>query len=132
MGVALLILQLVSCHTGSSNTIAGAAATTSLAVGAAAASRAAGGCIAICTGETFCNPRTGLCEGLPCAGKCGAGEKCAQTLTDIRCIPEGTTGVETKASAASNNKVPAVVPVTTSPNPTTGSPTVVPAAEQGH
>src|SRR5919201_751825 len=131
VGLALWMVSVAACHTGSSNTILGAATTTGLAMGASAASRGAGGCIAICTGETFCNQRTGLCEALPCSGKCGAGEKCAQTLTDIRCVPEGTTGVETKAAAATS-KVPAVVPLTPSPNPTTGAPTIVPAAEQPH
>jgi hypothetical protein len=126
---ALLLLSAVACKTGSPNTLAGAAATTSAAVGAAVASRAAGGCIAICTGETVCNPRTGLCEALPCSGKCGAGERCAQTLTDIRCIPEGMTGVETKA-AGNGNKTPAVAPIITAPNASTGGPTIVPAAEQ--
>jgi hypothetical protein len=128
--LALLLLPLLACKTGSSNTLAGAAATTGVAMGAAVASRAAGGCVAICTGETFCNQRTGLCDALPCSGKCGAGEKCAQTLTDIRCVPEGTPAVETRAAAAKNTKVPAVVPVTSSPNASTGSPTIVPAAEQ--
>jgi hypothetical protein len=123
----LLLLLLAGCKTGSSNQLGGAAAITSLAVGAAAASRAAGGCIAICTGETFCNPRSGLCEALPCRGKCGSGERCAQTMTDIRCVPDTMTGVESKASAASS-KAPAIVPVT--PPPQSGSPTIVPAAEQ--
>ena len=122
-----LFLLFAACKTGSSNQLLGAAAISSLAVGAAAASRAAGGCIAICTGETFCNPRSGLCEALPCRGKCGSGERCAQTMTDIRCVPDTMTGVEGKASAASS-KAPAIVPVTP-PGPS-GSPTIVPAAEQ--
>jgi len=123
-----LFLLLAACKMGSSNQLVGAAAISSLAVGAAAASRAAGGCIAICTGETFCNPRSGLCEALPCQGKCGSGERCAQTMTDIRCVPDTMTGVESKASAATS-KAPAIVPVTP-PNPSTGSPTIVPAAER--
>ena len=123
-----LLLLLAACRTGNVSQLTGAAAISSLAIGAAAASRAAGGCIAICTGETFCNPRSGLCESLPCQGKCGSGERCAQTMTDIRCVPDTMIGVESKASAASS-KAPAIVPVTP-PNPSTGSPTIVPAAEQ--
>lgn len=123
-----LFLLLAACKTGSSNRLVGAAAISSLAVGAAAASRAAGGCIAICTGERYCNPRSGLCEALPCQGKCGSGERCAQTMTDIRCVPDTMTGVESKAAAATS-KAPAIVPITP-PNPSTGSPTIVPAAEQ--
>jgi len=42
--------------------------------------------------------------------------------------PDTMIGVESKASAASS-KAPAIVPVTP-PNPSTGSPTIVPAAEQ--
>ncbi|HYY53295.1 MAG TPA: hypothetical protein VE755_10500 [Myxococcales bacterium] len=127
--LALLLLPVLACKTGSPGTLAGAAATTGLAVGAAAASRAAGGCIAICTGESFCNAKTGLCESLPCRGKCSFGEHCAQTLTEIRCVPDGTTGVEA-ARAAGSSKAPAVAPIVTAPNATTGSPTIVPAAEQ--
>src|SRR5437868_14257826 len=92
--VAVLLFLSTGCKTGSPNTLAGAAATTSLAIGAAAGSRAAGGCIAICTGETFCNPRSGLCEDFPCSGRCDSGEHCAQTLTDSRYITDGTSGFE--------------------------------------
>jgi hypothetical protein len=44
-------------HTGAAMAING-----SLAAGAAAASRASGGCWAVCTGGLVCNPATGWCE----------------------------------------------------------------------
>ena len=70
-----------------------------------------------------------MCEAFPCSGKCGSGEHCAQTLTDIRCVPDGTPGVEA-ARRAGSSKAPAVAPIVNAPNANTGSPTIVPAAEQ--
>jgi hypothetical protein len=47
-GVVLAAAMLFSCHTGSSNTVAGALIMTPLAIGASALSRAQGGCYAVC------------------------------------------------------------------------------------
>src|SRR3954462_13124058 len=62
--------SLGGCHTGSASTLAGATTMTALALGSAAAERAAGGCIAMCTTGTQCNPKTGLCEVMPCRNQC--------------------------------------------------------------
>ena len=123
----LATVALCACHTGSSNTFAGAATTSAAAVGLAAASRAAGGCIAICTAGTTCNPTKGLCEPLPCRGECGANEHCEQTFSGSKCVSGGPTSVEalvkTKPPA-----VPEVAPATAPPMD--GSPSIVPAAQQ--
>ena len=87
---------LVACKTGSPNTAIGAAVTTAAGLSASVANRAAGGCYAICTAGTVCNPRTGLCDREACDGKCGAGEICEETFTGSKCVA-GTTGVVTKA-----------------------------------
>ncbi|MBL8957056.1 MAG: hypothetical protein JNK82_40155 [Myxococcaceae bacterium] len=53
------------------------------AVGAAAASRATGGCIASCPPGTKCNEQTGLCDTMPCRDQCKADELCQNE----RCVP---------------------------------------------
>jgi hypothetical protein len=126
--VALLCgATLAACHTGGTSTLVGATTMTALAMGSAVAERAAGGCIAMCTTGTACNPQTGLCEVLPCRNQCQATEHCEQTFTGDKCMPGAPTGVESVANA-NKPKIPVGVP--TSSTPTTGGPTVVPAAEQ--
>jgi hypothetical protein len=82
----LPLLFVLACHTGSSNTWAGAAVMTTLAAGSSAANRAAGGCYAVCQQGETCNGETGLCEALPCRGKCKAGETCEEGFFGIKCI----------------------------------------------
>ena len=94
--LAFVALALLACKTGSPNTLAGAALTTAAGIGAAVANRAAGGCIAMCTNGTVCNPNTGLCDRQACDGRCGPSEICEETFTGSKCVA-GTTGVVTKA-----------------------------------
>jgi hypothetical protein len=123
---------LGGCTTGrlgtGSETLAGAAATSAAAVGAALAERASGNCIAICTAGTQCNRNTGLCEPMPCRGECGPNEHCEQTFSGEKCVAGGPTSVETLVKG-STPVVPASVLPATAP-PRSGSPTIVPAAEQ--
>jgi hypothetical protein len=118
---------LVACKTGSPNTAIGAAVTTAAGLSASVANRAAGGCYAICTAGTVCNPRTGLCDREACDGKCGAGEICEETFTGSKCVT-GTTGVATKADRS--GVVIPVAPIVQAPDSNHASPTIVPAAEQ--
>jgi hypothetical protein len=124
----LVSLALAACATGSSNTLVGAAVVTAAGLGAAAASRASGGCIAVCTNGTACNPRTGLCETLPCRGQCGAGEHCEQTFAESKCVPGAETGV-TSVARSGSSKVPAVMPVGAPPS-SSGPPVIVPKADE--
>lgn len=130
MGRASLLasIALAGCITGSSNTMAGAAVMTAAGLGAAAVSRASGGCVAICTNGTACNPRTGLCETLPCRGQCGAGEHCEQTFTESKCVAGPETGV-TSVAKGESTKIPVVMPVSTPPS-SSGPPVVTPKAEE--
>jgi hypothetical protein len=86
----LCVLAASSCHTGSSNTVAGAVIMTSLALGSSAANRAAGGCWAVCQQSERCNENTGLCEALPCRGQCLAGEICEEGFFGVKCLPNAT------------------------------------------
>ena len=124
---ATFVLLLAGCHTGSANTMVGAASMTSLAVGAAALNRANGGCFAVCTAGTACNPRSGLCEVLPCRGQCESGEHCEDNFTGGKCVPGGTTGVEAVARGSAT-KLPYAVPATAEES--SGPPVVTPKAEQ--
>src|SRR2546425_5968960 len=83
----LCVLAVLSCHTGSSNTVAGAAIMTTLALGSSAASRASGGCWAVCQQGERCNEKTGLCEALPCRGLCNQGETCDEGFFGVKCLP---------------------------------------------
>ena len=123
----LAMVLLASCKTGSSNTGVGAATTTAVAMGAAAVSRATGGCIAICTAGTTCNPTRGLCEPVPCRGECGPNEHCEQTFSENKCVSGGPTSVETLVKGKTP-ALPQIVPVTAPP--TDGSPSIVPAAQK--
>jgi len=128
MNRAWFVLLLAACTTGSSNTIAGATTTTALALGAAAVSRSNGGCVAICTNGTTCNPRSGLCEQLPCRGRCGADEHCETSFSESKCMP-GAAGVVTEAKTAPP-KIPVVAPIPTAPDANHASPSITPAAQQ--
>jgi len=124
-----LTLLLSACKTGSPDTAIGAATMTAAAIGASAASRAAGGCIAMCTGGTVCNPRTGLCDPAPCGGRCDPSEHCEATFSSSRCVP-GVAAIATQADGGS--PVTPLAPVMQAPDPNRASPTIVPTAEQPH
>lgn len=72
----------------STSTIIGATVNTAIGVGAAAGSRSQGGCYAVCTVGSTCNPATGMCERVPCGGECPPGETCEDGPTGPRCIAQ--------------------------------------------
>jgi hypothetical protein len=121
--IAAAALLLAGCG----STLAGASVTTGAALAASAANRASGGCYALCTNGTSCNPRTGMCELLPCRGLCAADEHCESTYAESKCLPGAPSGVSASAAGTGNPKLPVLVPAAP---PAAGSPTVVPAAEQ--
>lgn len=128
--VAALALAFLGCATGSPQTLAGATSITALALSSAVVERGTGGCVAICTDGTSCNTKTGLCEELPCRGRCGQGEHCEQTFAESKCVPGGGPSDVVAQAPGSGTKLPVVAPVFTAPNPNQPSPTIVPTAEQ--
>jgi len=74
------LLALVGCSSSAPHTLGAAAINTGLALGTSAAQRAAGGCFAVCTNGTACNPKTGLCEAASLDAYCeeapGGGMRC--------------------------------------------------------
>ncbi len=65
-GIGLVVVAAVSallaCASSAPHTVGAAAINSGLALGSAAAQRASGGCYAVCTNGTTCNPNTGLGE----------------------------------------------------------------------
>ena len=99
LAAALCCALAPGCHTGSSNTIAGAAIMTGLAGGASAYKRSTGDCYVDCLPGTRCNRQSGLCEALPCRDKCGPNEGCEETVTGIRCLPASGLAVQSNKGA---------------------------------
>ncbi len=58
------------------NAVGTALMTTAVAAASSAASRAGGGCYASCPVGTYCQQSSGLCEELPCRGRCVGNEFC--------------------------------------------------------
>ena len=109
--LALLAATMcLSCHTGSSSTMAGALIMTPLALGASAVSRAQGGCYAVCQQGERCNEKTGYCEALPCRGLCSASETCEEGFFGVKCLPGAALAVTAGTAPA-----PKPVPVPAAP-----------------
>lgn len=117
-----LLLLLMAC---TPNMLVGAATTTSAAVTLSAVQRKAGGCYAVCTGGTVCNPRSGFCERLPCDGLCGPDEHCDTSFSQSKCAPGAPSDVVSSAKG-SQKTIPVLQPVVLP----SGPPAIVPAAEQ--
>jgi hypothetical protein len=73
--LALCVASLTTCATGS-GAVGNAVVGSAVALGASAVSRASGDCFANCPDGTACNRATGLCDTLPCRGKCSPFEEC--------------------------------------------------------
>lgn len=82
--VAMLVLAVgLACRTA--DPMLDAAIWTALGAGAAAANRAQGGCYALCTNGTYCDPKDGFCKPLPCLGRCDVNEICDERIQ--ACLP---------------------------------------------
>ena len=76
------VVVLSACASSAPHTAGAAAINSGLALGEAAAQRASGGCYAVCTNGTVCNPRSGLCE------KPAADAYCEEAPGGgMRCVP---------------------------------------------
>ena len=106
MRIALLACALTACHTGSSNTLVGAAVMSSLALGSSAVSRANGGCYAVCQQGESCNTKTGSCDPLPCRGQCRADESCEEGFFGIKCVPGPALSVSSRSVPANTAPAP--------------------------
>jgi len=81
-----LLLLLPGCVAASAPAIINAVSNTAIAAAASGVSRATGDCFASCPDGTSCNRATGLCEALPCRGRCATNERCELNPVE-RCVP---------------------------------------------
>jgi hypothetical protein len=85
--LALAMLMFSSgCVAAAAGTVATAAINTAVGVGVSGVRRANGECFTPCNPGTACNPTTGMCDPLPCGGRCAFDEKCEQTYTGEKCV----------------------------------------------
>jgi hypothetical protein len=107
----IALLALASCRSTAPHTLGAAAINTALATGAAAAIRAEGGCYAICTNGTACNPRTGMCE---------RGD--SENLVDTAVREDGRLTLKLREQQAGRAATPTVIGVGISPATGTAPP----------
>ncbi len=95
---ALLAVAAAGCASSAPYTVPAAILNSAVAAGASLEQRASGGCFAVCTNGTVCNPRTGYCETPPAGAACGPGavdcgqlsayQVCRRDETGaMRCVP---------------------------------------------
>lgn len=98
-GLLLLIAtSQPGCKAVGPDVIAAAAVATTLAVGAAVINKELGGCYSVCEHGYACNPRTGLCEKVPCGG-CPVDMMCDTDQDPPECVPIQTTSIRIRSSA---------------------------------
>lgn len=83
----ILGLAMLSGCKAAPHAITNAVIGTALAATASGVSRATGGCYASCPTGSVCNGETGLCEQMPCDGRCAVNERCEISGITDRCVP---------------------------------------------
>ncbi len=80
LAVAVPLAALAACKSSAPYTVPAAALNTGIALGVSGIERAHGGCYAVCTNGTVCNPKNGLCESAKADVYCeeapGGGMRC--------------------------------------------------------
>lgn len=83
----LVVMALFSgCAGAAAGAVANAAINTAVAATASGVRRANGDCFTPCNPGTSCNRATGLCDPLPCGGRCNFDEKCELTAVGDKCV----------------------------------------------
>lgn len=100
----LMVLALAGCASGAGAGAAGALANVAIASGVGAARVSQGDCFTMCAPGTVCNPKTKLCDALPCHDRCKQDEVCDMSGGGERCVPGGqmsvTQGHEVKPASS--------------------------------
>lgn len=90
MGSRFLLLSMLSVLSGCAGAAAGAVVNagvnTAIAATASGVRRANGECFTPCNPGTTCNKSTGMCDAIPCGGKCNFDEKCESTYVGDKCV----------------------------------------------
>lgn len=82
---AVLALGSSGCVTAGA-AVTSAVVNTAVGVGASAVRRANGECYTPCNPGSACNKETGMCDPIPCGGRCRFDERCEQDPVADRCV----------------------------------------------
>lgn len=80
------MMALSGCAGAAAGAVANAAVNTAIAATASGVRRANGECFTPCNPGTSCNHGTGMCDPLPCGGRCNFDEKCESTYVGDKCV----------------------------------------------
>ncbi len=118
-----LVLGLAAaCGSSAPYTMTSAALNTGLALGASALERSSGGCYAVCTNGTVCNPKSGYCERDP-VPLCEPGSACGGPLlreplnVDQVHQQPGSTATRTLGVSPATGRAPPPPPGSAAPEP---------------
>ena len=100
-----LVFVLSAGCAASSAAVGSAVMTSAVAVGASAVSRAQGGCYAACPDGTACNEKTGLCDELPCRGRCAPNQRCDKRGPIEKCVPAAEVDLQIEREPAAPDRV---------------------------
>lgn len=109
---AFLVAVTLGCGSSAPYTMTSAALNSGLALGASALERSSGGCYAICTNGTVCNPKSGFCEREPAPPPCPPGPGgCGPFLRDSLSVEDvvqqpGSTTVKTFGVSPATGRAP--------------------------
>lgn len=85
--VMVTVMSMFSgCVAAAAGAITNAAINTAIAGTVSGVRRANGDCFTPCNPGTACNHSTGLCDPVPCGGRCGFDEKCESTYVGDKCV----------------------------------------------
>ena len=101
---SLVVALAAGCATSSAG-VGTAVLTTAVAAGASAVSRSQGKCYAACPDGTTCNEATGLCEEIPCRGRCAPNEKCERRGAFDKCVPAAEVDLQIERTPAEPARV---------------------------
>lgn len=84
--LVLVLVTQAGCAGVAAGSVANAAINTAIAGTVAGVRRANGDCYTVCNPGSACNKSTGMCDPLPCGGRCNFDEKCESTHLGDRCM----------------------------------------------
>lgn len=86
LAVVVLLGGLSGCAGAAAGAITNAVVNTAVAGTVSGVRRANGECFTICNPGSACNKSTGMCDPLPCGGRCNFDEKCESTYLGDKCV----------------------------------------------
>ena len=84
--LALLVLVVLEGCAASAGAVAGALVNTAVGATVSGVRRANGECYTPCNQGSACNHATGMCDPLPCGGRCNFDQQCESTYVGDQCV----------------------------------------------